>query len=193
MMGKRGKGRRAPVLESAGKDKVRVGIDGVRSFFADVARRHPQRSKLVIVCVGTDRSTGDSFGPWIGTMLRERGWQSVIGTLDRPCDADRYESAVAEIPEGMTVIAFDACLGRTDAGGRYLVAEGPLYPGRATGGNLPPVGDYSLEGIVGPLGVKPYWSLQRASLYEVMGMAREVADAVCGAWPADGIPSAHGF
>ncbi|QYR20573.1 spore protease YyaC [Paenibacillus sp. sptzw28] len=164
--------------------RERVDGGGLADFFAKVAALYPSRTQLIFVCIGTDRSTGDSFGPWVGTMLREQGWTHIIGTLDTPCDADLYESVVSGIPESQIVIAIDACLGRTDTSCRYLIADGPLFPGRATGRNLSPVGHYSVAGIVGPLSVKPYWSLQRASLYEVMGMARTVAGAINAAWPA---------
>lgn len=162
--------------------RQRCNIEGVRRFFNEIALKHPDRSKLVFICIGTDRSTGDSFGPWVGTMLKEQGWLNVIGTLQSPCDSTRYEAEVWNIPRALTVIAIDACLGKVEEESSYLVAEGPLFPARAVGKRLPPIGDFSLEGIVAPLSVKPYWSLQSASLYEVMGMARAIADAAHDAW-----------
>ncbi|MBW7458802.1 DUF1256 domain-containing protein, partial [Paenibacillus sepulcri] len=84
---------------------------------------------MVFVCIGTDRSTGDSFGPWVGTMLSEQGWPFVIGTLENPCDANHYEAAVAGIPSHRTVVAIDACLGTMDPRCHYLIARGPLLPG----------------------------------------------------------------
>ena len=43
-------------------------------------------SKLIFLCIGTDRVTGDSFGPLVGHKLkclfREEGNVKVIGNLD---------------------------------------------------------------------------------------------------------------
>ncbi|UVI31647.1 spore protease YyaC [Paenibacillus spongiae] len=161
----------------------RADADGLRSFLLQAADSHPDRSSLTVVCIGTDRSTGDSFGPWIGTMLRERGWTNVIGTLSSPCDADRYERAVAGIHPEQTVIAIDACLGKPDSVGGFLVKEGQLQPAQATDKRLSPIGHYSIAGVVAPFGARSYWSLQRASLYEIIAMAGQAADALCLAWP----------
>ncbi|WP_274649432.1 DUF1256 domain-containing protein [Paenibacillus humicola] len=179
-MGIRPKGRTP--ADPGRRSGVRTGIEGLRVFFESIAARHPDPSGVAAFCIGTDRSTGDAFGPLTGTLLRAAGWPIVVGTLERPCDSERYEGALRGLPEGVAVVAFDACLGRPDPAGRYSVAAGPLYPARATGGTLPPVGDYSVAAIVGPLSAKPYYTLQRASLHEVMGMAREAADAFCAAW-----------
>ncbi|BBH21806.1 hypothetical protein Back11_31510 [Paenibacillus baekrokdamisoli] len=176
----RSKARRDTIHEQHLREKVDIG--GVRSFFDKVALMHPDKSGLAIVCIGTDRSTGDSFGPWIGTMLEELGWPVVRGTLKEPWDSTRYEASVLDMPASLPVIAIDACLGKIDDACRYLISEGPLYPARAVGKNLPPIGNYSLEGIVAPLSVKPYWSLQSASLYEVIDLARAVTDAIHSAW-----------
>ena len=191
-MGSRTKKRKAPGSGPGSALRERVDIAGVADFFSRIASVHPDRERISFVCIGTDRSTGDSFGPWIGTMLRGQEWPSVTGTLETPCDAERYKQAVANIPAANTIIAIDACLGKIDPARRFLVAAGPLIPGCATGRELPPLGHYSLAGIVGPLSVKPYWSLQRASLYEVMGMAGEVAAAIGAAWSLPAVRASIG-
>ncbi|MBW7476768.1 spore protease YyaC [Paenibacillus oenotherae] len=183
-MGSGSRTRKFPADEQ-GANRRWIDSGGLHRFFADIAAAVPRIEELAFVCIGTDCSTGDSFGPWIGTLLRERGVPHVIGTLHSPCDADRYEEAIASIPDTLTIVAIDASLGHRDRCGLYLIDEGPLYPARATGRRLPPIGHYSVAGVVGPLNVKPYWSLQRASIYKVVGMARAVADAACAAW---GIP-----
>ena len=57
---------------------------------------------VVFLCIGTDRSTGDSLGPLIGHKLREqerrRGFvprAAVFGTLDRPVHAMNLERSQA--------------------------------------------------------------------------------------------------
>ncbi|MFC4103120.1 DUF1256 domain-containing protein [Paenibacillus xanthanilyticus] len=186
-MRSKAKGRRGPEQEATAWR--RADLAGLRLFLNEIAARHPDPEGMAVVCIGTDRSTGDSYGPWVGTLLAERGWKNVIGTIAKPCDADRYESLTAALPPGRIVLAIDAGLGKPESVGVYLVADGPLHPARATGGQLAPVGDYSIGGIVGPFSAKPYWSLQRASLRQVIRMARDTAEAIQQAW---GFPQAAG-
>lgn len=166
------------------------------SFVADIARLQPDRSKMLFVCIGTDRSTGDALGPLVGTMLAECGWPRVIGTLAEPCDAHRVEGAAAaamqeQSESALTVIAIDACLGKPQSIGGYMLGRGPLLPGAATGRRLPPVGDYAIAGVVNRFGPKAYGMLQTTSLHLVMLMAREIVSAINEAWYIYNSESSH--
>lgn len=142
--------------------------------------------RLLFICIGSDRSTGDAYGPLVGSLLKERGWPHVIGTLEKPCDAHAVEAAVREAMErserAWTVAAIDACLGKPGSVGRFIAAEGPLQPGAAIGRRLPFVGDISIAGVVNMHGPKAYGMLQTTSLRLVMEMAKQTADAICEAW-----------
>jgi len=151
------------------------------SFFRRIAASH-SGEPLLFLCIGTDRSTGDCLGPLVGTMLEERGVPGVIGTLREPCDADRLPGVAGELPEDAVVIAIDACLGRPENVGRYLLGDGPLAPARSMGALLPAVGDYSVAAVVGEYGPKPYITLQTASLFAVMEMAKSIAEAAAAAF-----------
>ncbi|QHW30822.1 spore protease YyaC [Paenibacillus rhizovicinus] len=179
-MGNRAKARRGRAEDPV--NRQRVSIEGVEAFLRKAAAVQPDRDQVAFLCIGTDCSTGDSFGPLVGTLLKQSGWGRVVGTLDDPCDADRYESLKSAIPESLLTIAIDACLGSKEEEPGYIVGEGPLFPGHAVGKRLSPAGHYSIAGIVGPKSVKPYWTIQHASLHEVLGMARALASAVQAAW-----------
>ena len=153
----------------------------LESFLAGAASLH-RADEIRFLCIGTDRSTGDSLGPWVGTMLRERGFGRGTGTLEDPCDADRLPRAIDSLAPGEPIIAIDACLGRPESVGRYLLTEGPLQPAKSVGRNFPPVGSYSIAAVVGAIGPKPYWTLQTTSLYRVLVMAEEIANAAARAW-----------
>lgn len=155
----------------------RVDAEGLASFIRSIARKQ-RLSDLTFLCIGTDRSSGDCFGPWVGTLLMEHGITKVIGTLREPCDADMLPAAAARFAPGEPVLAIDACLGRSENIGKYVVSEGPLEPAKSIGKWLPPVGAYSIAGIVNEHGPKPYWTLQSTSLYRVMNMARELAEVI---------------
>ena len=159
----------------------RVDEAGLKKFVADIAARHPYE-EMWFLCIGIDRSSGDCLGPWVGTMLAEAGFANVTGTLEEPCDAGKLVAMLPSLPPGRRVLAIDACLGRPESVGTFLVARKPLLPARSVGKHLPPVGDFSIAGIVNEAGPKPYWSLQTSSLRLVMNMARAIADAVIAGW-----------
>lgn len=160
--------------------------ESLRRFLAEIARSQPDSERIIFVCIGTDRSTGDALGPLVGTMLAEHGWSRVIGTLAEPCDAGKVETAAAGLRqsslEGLTVIAIDACLGKPGSIGGYALTDGPLRPGAATGGSLPPIGDYGIAAVVNRHGPKAYGMLQTTSLHLVMGMAKQIVSAINETW-----------
>lgn len=45
-----------------------------------------RKTEILFLCIGTDRSTGDSLGPLIGYKLKENGMRNarVLGTLEEP-------------------------------------------------------------------------------------------------------------
>ena len=52
-----------------------------------------QKAGVIFLCIGTDRSTGDSLGPLVGHKLRKYRLKkaAVIGTLDKPVHAMNLE------------------------------------------------------------------------------------------------------
>lgn len=156
---------------------------GLVEFLHSVRESRRSVYDYCFVCIGTDRSTGDSLGPWVGTKLSEAGYPHVIGTLKLPCDASNLRERLSEIPEGATVIAIDACLGRAASVGLFQVANRPVFPGKSVGRQLPGIGDYSIAAIVNTEGPKPYWILQNTSLYFVLGMAEEISGAIATTFP----------
>ena len=86
---------------------------------------------IVFVCIGTDRSTGDSLGPLIGTLLEEKNMPSffVYGTLDEPIHAVNLADKLKEIHTthlNPYIIGIDACLGRMKNVGVIQVGNGPV-------------------------------------------------------------------
>ena len=73
-------------------------------------------TELIFICIGTDRITGDSLGPYVGYCLSgcPRIHGQIYGTLARPIHALNLEKAMEKItrqhPHGLYV-AIDASLG----------------------------------------------------------------------------------
>ncbi|WAH36996.1 spore protease YyaC [Alicyclobacillus dauci] len=153
----------------------------------DVGLGHIQQSQVLIVCVGTDRSTGDAFGPIIGSRLKEMPripGVDVLGTLDEPVHAVNLVYTLESIKERYRtppfIIALDACLGKFDHVGQISVENGPLRPGAGVKKSLPEFGDLTLTGIVNVSGFMEYFVLQNTRLSIVMRMCETVVNALRG-------------
>lgn len=133
---------------------------------------------VFFVCIGTDRSTGDSLGPLVGTFLEAKGYDNVIGTIDMPVHAVNLEERLKEIPVNKTVIAIDAALGSSESVGTISVQKGSLKPGEGVQRELSPVGDYSIKGIVNTSGWMEYFVLQNTRLKVVMDLCHLIASGI---------------
>ncbi|CAM4303450.1 spore protease YyaC [Paenibacillus tarimensis] len=136
--------------------------------------------RLVIVCVGTDRSTGDSLGPLIGSQLSKHRspHYDLFGTLEQPVHAVNLEETLQHIERNIRhpfVIGIDACLGQVASVGCIQVGKGPVRPGAGVNKELPPVGDIHITGIVNVGGFMEYFVLQNTRLHLVIRMAEIIA------------------
>lgn len=131
---------------------------------------------IVFLCIGTDRSTGDSLGPIVGYKLAKEKFSNifVLGTLDNPVHALNLEGTVKRIkkmiPSPM-IIAIDACLGAIENVGYISVGEGAIKPGAAVRKASIEVGDIFITGIVNFGGSLDFITLQNTRLSVVMRMA----------------------
>lgn len=131
---------------------------------------------VVFLCIGTDRSTGDSLGPLIGYKLRkmEVSSTSVFGTLDQPVHAMNLEDYVRVITScyhDCLVVAVDASVGSREHVGYLTLGKGPLKPGLGVSKELRAVGDIFITGIVGSCTSYDPLMLQSVRLSVVMRMA----------------------
>jgi len=138
---------------------------------------------IVFICIGTDRSTGDSLGPLIGSLLEEKNLQSfyVYGTLDEPIHAVNLVEKLKEIHTKHVdpyIIGVDACLGRIKNVGMIQVGNGPVKPGAGVNKELPAVGDIHITGIVNVSGFMEFFVLQNTRLNLVMKMAKTIAGGI---------------
>jgi putative sporulation protein YyaC len=138
---------------------------------------------LLILCIGTDRATGDSFGPLVGSMLAEAGplGCTVLGTLDDPVHATNLATTLHRIRHTAPypfILAVDACLGRPTSVGTIQIGKGAIHPGAGVQKGLGAVGDAYVLGVVNTAG---FWSealLQQTRLSLVMRLARATAAGI---------------
>lgn len=179
-------------------DEVRVGHEkanltfgepiDMRDDFTPLTQQIAKIEKPILFFnIGSERVSGDAFGPMLGTFLVERGVLdefddvAVMGTLEHPIHARNLEEKMdeAKYKYGDYVwIASDACLGRAESVGKVTFAEGMVTPGAGIDRMLPPVGDYSLTAVVNVGGFMEYFILGHTSLWLVYSLASRCADAI---------------
>lgn len=133
-------------------------------------------SDIVLMCVGTDRSTGDSLGPLVGHKLRHIKYKGIqlFGTLEDPVHAKNLKEVTEDIYKEYSnpfIISIDACLGKFERVGFISIGNGPIRPGAGVNKNLPEVGNMHVVGIVNVGGFMEYLILQNTRLNLIMRMA----------------------
>ncbi|MET1030267.1 spore protease YyaC, partial [Domibacillus tundrae] len=132
-----------------------------------------------MLCVGSDRSVGDSLGPLVWNSAGgNRCSIQCIWTLEEPVHAFNLEVTMKKINRQFQkpfILSIDAGLGDKEDVGTVFFKEGPLVPGKALQKVLPPVGDYHITGVVNYLDPLPATQfLNDTRLYTVRGEIEHV-------------------
>lgn len=148
-----------------------------------ISRISSVQQEIVLLCIGTDRCTGDALGPLIGSQLAGGSLPQahVYGTLEKPVHATNLQETISTIRvrhHEPLIIAIDACLGRLDSVGNVMIGRGPLKPGAGVNKDLPSVGDIYITGIVNVGGFMDYFVLQNTRLYLITRLAKVIADGL---------------
>lgn len=167
---------------------MRVNLKGnehktVKRLYTSLIEEGIIERENIIVCVGTDRVTGDCLGPLVGTLLTEKKIPglTVIGTLEDPVHALNIHETVEHVKEiegSTTVIAIDACIGDEDDLGNIILRDTPIKPGQGVGKKLPRIGDYSIIGITANENCGGFFSQSQIRLGLVYPMAKKIAAAI---------------
>ena len=163
-----------PIRWQSGDILLQFSPPGRGLIQEEMTRRH--KKKLVFLCIGTDRSTGDSLGPLIGYKLKQerRRGTLVFGTLDRPVHAMNLEHYVQVLKNGYPdalVVAVDASVGDESHVGYVTLGRGSLKPGLGVCKELHAVGDLFITGIVAGCSHYDPMMLQSIRLALVMQLA----------------------
>lgn len=139
--------------------------------------------EIVLLCIGSDRITGDSLGPLVGHQLSRYRWKNihVCGTLDYPVHALNLESTLSQLKKRhpcALFIAIDASLGSQKHVGFITVGTGPICPGAGVHKSLPPVGDIFITGILNVSGTFEHLLLQTTRLSSVVQMAETITAGI---------------
>lgn len=138
--------------------------------------------ELVVVCIGTDRATGDALGPLVGDYILSQNTDfHIAGTLKSPVHALNIKETIQNIYSQFYnpfVIAVDASLGLSKDIGLVTLTNSHLYPGKGVNKKLPAIGNISITGIVNQSGYPGANLLQNTRLYTVKTMADFIGESL---------------
>ena len=156
------------------------------SYLTTLLQERSDKNHLppVFLCIGSDRVTGDSLGPIIGSRLSSLlpEYFSIYGTLESPVHAlnlsDTLHSIYKNHPDRL-LIAVDASLGTQKHQGYVTVAHGSLSPGAGVNKTLESAGDISITGIVNINNRFSHLMLQTTRISIVMMLAECISKGIC--------------
>lgn len=140
------------------------------------------------LCVGTDRITGDCFGPLVGSklidLLQEYTFSNinVYGSLKKNLDYENISKIIKKINNKETIIVIDAALSNKENIGKIFVSNKKTILGKGLDKNKIEIGDISIKTVVAKDYKIPRYnfkSLQNISLNGVMTLANIVAEGIC--------------
>jgi putative sporulation protein YyaC len=181
-------------------DYIDIGIKGNGVKFAqrlaNMLKSNLKGRELVLLCVGTDRATGDALGPLTGTRLEKSGISNVFGTLENPVHALNLQETISYINRKFHkpfILALDASLGKNGHIGCVTLSSEPLHPGSGVEKELGSVGSLSVTGIVNNWSLNSFSVLQSTRLSLVVKMSDFISDGILYAVNEINNLTKHGF
>ena len=156
----------------------------LKNILTEFTAQKKEKRKIIILCIGTDKATGDSLGPLIGyklSRLPKIRNVEIYGTLKNPVHAVNLEQTISDIYKlykNPLIIAIDASLGKMEHIGYITVGKGSIKPGAGVKKDLGEVGDIFITGIVNFNGFLEISLLQSTRLSIVMDIADIVTDGL---------------
>ena len=145
---------------------------------------------IIFVCIGTDRITGDCFGPIVGSILLNKKIKykipnvQILGCLEENVNFSKIEEKV--IPqilkyEKPLVISIDAALSEQCNIGKIYIKNEGMELGKSLNKHMELFGDISIKAVVGKnmkSNKENFTILQNISLNEVIRLSNLVANGI---------------
>lgn len=147
-------------------------------------------NEIAFICVGTDRITGDCFGPLVGTklskLLEKDNFSNVnvYGTLKHNVNYTNIEQLIKQFNNNAkktSLIVVDSALSKKENIGKIFVSNNKTILGKGLNKNKIEIGDISIKTVVGKDYKVPSYNfkiLQNISLNVVMTLADIVANGI---------------
>ncbi|MGN0465878.1 MAG: spore protease YyaC [Lachnospiraceae bacterium] len=145
-------------------------------LYQKILAQKKENQEIILICIGTDRVTGDCLGPLVGHKLKHILPKDYIlyGSLSHPVHALNLEKVVHSIYKQYKnpfFIVIDASLGDKEHIGYVTLSSSTLKPGQGVRKNLPAIGHISITGIVNFASEFSASTIQTTRLYTVMQLA----------------------
>lgn len=153
-------------------------------------RKNNNYTELVILCIGTDKITGDCFGPLVGSFLIKLFENynifniSIYGTLENNINynnIDKVLGRIYKIHKKPCIVVVDAALSKKENIGKIYVSDEKTILGKSLNKNNLLVGDISIKAVVGKdykISKYNFINLQNTSLNIVMNLANIVSEGI---------------
>ena len=145
-------------------------------------RKEKIAEQIVIVCFGTPSISGDSLGPNVGSLLREKFKTKVFvyGTLNCPINGknmQEWTTFLNEAHKDALIIAVDASLGNKNRKGQIILRNDGVCPA-AVKGEKKRYGDIGILAVVGESNSDALMELMQVSAVFVQKLSEKVAKLI---------------
>ena len=109
--------------------------------------------ETIVICIGSDRVSGDMLGPLVGSSLREQYHlpcpvYGAVGESVNGINLEEYLTMISLRHKESRVIAVDAALGKNEDVGRIRLKKGGIKAGGALDRAGEKIGDVGIVGVV---------------------------------------------
>lgn len=152
--------------------------------------QYKKYDNAIFVCIGTDRITGDCFGPIVGSILmnKQNNYKipniEIIGSLEDNLSFEKVEEKLMPLMQKYNnpiVVSIDAALSDKNNIGKIYVGKSGIEIGKGLYKKSKTIGDVSIKAVVGK-NMKStnenFRILQNISLNNVMKLSNLVANGI---------------
>lgn len=124
------------------------------SYIFNKVKNQKEYSEVTFLCVGTDRITGDCFGPLVGTklieLLKEYNYSNIniYGSLSKNLSYENICEIIKNINQKSIIIVIDAALSKKENIGKIFVQQSKTVLGKSLEKNKIEIGDISIKSVV---------------------------------------------
>lgn len=146
-------------------------------------------SSLVFLCIGTDRITGDSFGPIVGyhlkKLFKDTKNVAIFGDLENIVCSINIDSTINKICKDYSnpfIISIDSALSKNaDNVGKLFVDKGGIVIGSSISREKFIIGDMHIKGVIAKdlfNSKKNFYLIQNTRLNMIIKMADIVSNGI---------------
>lgn len=157
------------------------------SYIINKVKKQKEYTELTFLCVGTDRITGDCFGPLVGSKLIEKLKQcnysnvNVYGSLEQNLSYENINNIIKNINNKSIIIVIDAALSKKENIGKIFVSNTKTVLAKSLQKDKIEIGDISIKSVVAKdykIAKCNFKALQNISLNCVMTLANIVSEGI---------------